>query len=356
MRLKKILICCLLPPAVLAGCGDYSNHVLEEDLAFLTAVPARAVLELRVADDSPRRATLATDASALASVQQAVLGQPADWYLFTLVITLDINRSVFGFLSLADLVTSFPPTRRLPDRRVWGPWPSRETPHSMWRFVMSRNHGAEGGTNYDLSLQVRERLDNDTRGEDEGWIHCLAGNVTPDRQRIRRGIGTLVADAEACNRFENTGERGTATVTFDTSPDADNPAGKTDLTIAFDGFVSRDMLDRNPDPQPLNATYTYLERGDRSGTFRFDLWTDLSNGEDPARIAPEHVILVVQWTSGGAGRADSHWTDGDLGAIELVIHECWDPAHERVYYQDSLGMSPTEGDPANCVLPPADFD
>lgn len=352
----KVLGAWVVLGTLLAGCGDYQNRILEEDLAFLTAVPARSVLELRVADDSPRQVRLATERQPLGQLGQPLPGELADWYLFTRAITTDVNRSVFGFLTLADLVTSLPPTRRLTDRRVWGPWPSKDTPHTDWRFVMTRNPHEGTTPDFDMALQVREHLDRDDRGADQGWENCLAGNVTPTRGSIRRGVGTLEADAGACNRFEQTGERGTATVTFDTAPDADNPAGKTDLTIDFADFITKDMLERNPDPQPLNAAYAYTERGDLSGEFRFDLWTDLNEGQDPAKAALEHVTLVAQWNSNGAGRADSRWTDGDLGALEVWIHECWDPAHERVYYRDSLDMAPTEGDPDACVLPPAGLD
>jgi hypothetical protein len=352
MRTSQMLAICAV--AMLAGgCGDYTNKFLAEDLEFLYAVPAKSTLELRVAEIEARRVELATQSSGLGQRNDAVLGDPATWYLYTRLFSLEVNLHVLGFLDLVDTITSFAPTARDKDVRLWGPWPSLDTPQTDWRFLMNRNRAA--GT-YDFALQVNASANRDTPAYAEGWENCLFGAMNPSKGSFRRGMGNLTADVETCNKYENTGERGLASIGFDTAPDENNPEGKTHLSIQFADFVSKDMLEADPDPQPINAQYLYLEDGDFSGSFDFDVWTDLSEGDNPDALAPEHVVLKVRWDQTGAGRADSRWTDGDLGALVIELHECWDTGKERVFYEDSHGIAPTEGVEGSCVLPPATFD
>jgi len=339
--------------ACFAGCGDYSNMILQEDLEFLYAVPAKSTLEIRVAEQENREVELFRAEGSLSSQSSAVLGETATFYLLTLAFSIDVNKNVFGFLDLADLIVSFPPTAREKDTRLWGPWPSADSPNTDWRFVMQRDR--ESGL-YDFTLQVNSVAKRNTPAYTEGWQHCLYGSMDPTEDSFRRGTGNLTADVETCGQYEDSGEQGTASIGFDTSPDEDNPEGKTHLSIQFADFVSKDMYEENPDPQPINALYSYEENGDYSGVFDFDAWTDLDAGENPDHEAREHVVIKTQWDSSGAGRADSVWSDGDLGALELQIHECWDAEKKRVYYSDSHDLNPSEGDPGDCALLPASFD
>jgi len=238
--------------------------------------------------------------------------------------------------------------------RLWGPWASRDTPNTDWRFVMEKD--VASGV-FSLALQVNSVANRNTTDYIEGWQNCLSGTIDPSQSSFRRGTGNLTTDVEICNQYnEHNVEKGSASIGFDTAPDEDNPGGKTDLTIVFSDFVSKDMYDRNPNPQPLNAEYRYLELGDLSGEFDFDVWTDIDEGQDPMKLAEEHVVLKVAWNSSGAGRADSLWTEGDLGALIILLHECWDMDKKRVYYEDSLGLAPTEGLAGDCVIEPAVFD
>jgi hypothetical protein len=341
----------LLP--TLAACGDYSNEYLKEDLEFLLAVPARAALEVRVADTTPRETELGGHQSGLSVRQDALLGDPAVFYLLTDTFSQEVNSGVFGTLDLVDQVTSLPPTRRKVNQRIWGPWWSLQNPHSDWRFVMTRD--PQAGV-FEIAMQVRELRPSNQLGPDDGWENCFYGTVEPSSGSVRRGKGSLTADAGVCSKFEGTGEQGLAGIGFDTSPDAGNPEGKTDLQIVFSDFVSKDMLERDPNPVPINATYTYLELGDFSGELFFDIWTDLENGDNPNRPAQEHVELVAQWNITGAGRTDSRWSDGDLGALVVLSQECWDTEYKRSYYHDTFNLlGPEEGNPQNCVLDPAEF-
>lgn len=349
--MRRLYFLMLLP--ALAACGDYSNKTLKEDLEFLLAVPARAALEVRVADTTPREIALSGHQSGLSVRQDALLGDPAIFYLLTDAFSLEVNSGVFGTLDLVDQITSLPPTHRKVNQRIWGPWWSLWEPHSDWRFVMTRD--PQTGV-FKIEMQVRELRLREQLGPDEGWENCFYGEVTPSSGSVRRGNGSLTADVGICSKFEGTGERGLASFVFDTSPDDGNPEGKTDLQIDFTDFVSKDMLERDPDPVPITAIYTYLELGDFSGEFFFDAWTDIDEGKNPERPAQEHVELVAQWNTTGAGRADSRWSEGDLGALVVLSQECWDTEYKRVYYQDTFNiLGPEEGSPDSCVLDPAEF-
>jgi hypothetical protein len=351
MRIRFTFI--ILFSAALAGCGDYSNEYLQEDLEFLYSVPAKSTLEIRVAASEKRRVELFEASSGLSQRTDAVLGDPATWYAYTVSFSGEVNNQVFNFLDMIDLITSFPPTARDTDIRMWGPWPSSDSPQTDWRFVMSRKR-LEGV--YDFSLQVNDVALRDTADYVDGWQDCLYGSIEPSRQVFRRGTGNMTANVGVCSQYENTGEQGAASIGFDTAPDTDNPEGKTHLSIQFTDFISKDMYEDDPAPQPVNALYTYNEESNLSGLFDFTALTDLDAGENPDRRALEQVAVKVRWNSDGEGRADSRWSEGDLGAAVIDIHECWSSSKNRVYYNDSIDMAPTEGKSSDCAMDPASFD
>lgn len=351
MRIRTIFS--LVLAVGIAGCGDYSNKYLEEDLEFLYSLPAKSTLEIRVAAGEKRHVELFEASSGLSQSTQAVIGDPATWYGFTVNFSGSVNSQVFSFLDMVDLITSFPPTARDTDIRMWGPWPSSDSPNTDWRFVMSRKR--QPGV-YDFGLQVNAVARRNTPDYADGWQDCLSGSITPSQQGLRRGVGAIAIDLGACSRYEDTGEQGQAGIGFDTAPDATDPDGKTHLSIQFNDFISKDMYQDDPDPQPLNALYSYEEEGDLSGLFDFSALADADGGQNPDRLALELLTVKVNWSQTGAGRADLRWSGGDLGAALIDLHECWNEEKNRVYYEDSIGSAPTEGNPNDCAMGPASFD
>ena len=75
-----------------AGCGDYSNPQLQQDLEFLSAIPAKRYLELRVAATQPREAELDDQPAGLSRRRDAVLGDPATYFVASRLVTGDVNR------------------------------------------------------------------------------------------------------------------------------------------------------------------------------------------------------------------------------------------------------------------------
>ncbi len=338
-----VLLSGLLP----AGCGDYSNPQLQQDLEFLSAIPAKRYLELRVADTQPRQ--LDDQQAGLSRRRDAVLGEPATYFVASRLVTGDINRGVLGFLELVDRITHLvPPTLRQPTRRVWGPWPSEDDPGVDMRFVMEKGQPGE----FFFDFQLRPVVLAESSGFDENWTSCIAGRVEP-RGAFRRGVGEMSIRLADCAAVTGSGEGGSAAVEFDTAPDAANPDGKTALTIDFEGFLTREMIADGQ--QSLDADYAFFETGDRSGAFDFTSLDDVHEGE-PGRQARERWDWRVRWAADGCGRADVRLSGGDLGQIEVLLSECWDADHGRVYYGDNASLAETEGDPAECCLPPTPFD
>ncbi|HSA24464.1 MAG TPA: hypothetical protein P5076_23590, partial [Myxococcota bacterium] len=278
-----------------AGCGDYSNGSLAEDLAFLQAVPALAALELRVAVTSPRELDLVTGEAGLGARGQELLGEPAGYLGLARAVAAGVDRDVLGLLRQAEwLVRALPANARSAERRVWGPWPS-DLPGVDMRLWLAR----AGQDRFGFHLQLRPEALRSSLGFDEGWSECLSGDLVPAPDALRRGRGSLIRDLTACSQATGSAERGLAGVAFDTRPDGDDPEGKTEVQVLFAGFLPAEELARGQDAHALDALYTYLERSDRSGALGLVAWTDLDLGE-PLRPARERVALEARWDGAGA--------------------------------------------------------
>lgn len=358
MRTFSISMMFLAIVGLAAGCGDYSNPQLKEDLEFLAAIPAKETLELRVADPTARLDQVnATgySGSSLTSRQDELVGQIARYYVDMVVGTEGINAGVLAFLQLVDWITHrIPPTMREQGRRVWGPWASDDDPGVDIRFEMRRYvNDPERTRPFSFHFQFRPEEASDNMGYDEGWVDCVSGNVDP-KGFFRRGDGDMRIDLTACAGVTGSGESGYAAIDFDTAPDSENPHGKTQLTIAFRDFLSQDAIDEGEGP--LTADYAFFEGSEHAGLFSFTAWADIHAGSDPQLDALETFEWRVSWGSDGCGRADARIHKGDLGAFEILATECWNPDHRRVYFSHPFPEPPEvpeEGDPADCCLPSA---
>lgn len=332
-----------------SGCGDYSNKILEEDLAFLYAVPEKSSLEIRIAENQ-KRVTNPNQAF-FGQRSDSLLGDVATWYLFTVLMSHGVNLHVFGLIDFIDLIIMYPPSAREADVRYWGPWKSSKTPETDWRFIMRRDR--QNGM-FEFLLQTNLVANQNTSGYPDGWTTCLSGKILPSNEGAGRGLGWMSIDLENCDHGENVGESGTASIGFDTLPDKDNPQGKTYLTIQFYDFITKSMLEKRPDPKPLNALYEYEEKSDFSGKFKFEVWSDLHENQNAALDADEHIELYAQWNTSKAGRADIRVSGGDLDPQAYLIEECWDENRKRVYSSDISGTM--EGDAEDCQLEPYVFE
>ena len=327
-----------------ASCGDYSNSVITEDLDYLNAVPSKAAIELRVADPTPRQVVIGTESSAIGGTASALLGVRAYWFLYATMVAIDINAAIFGFIDIVDTITQYPPASRSAGQYIWGPWSSKADPDTDVRFRMTHDRAA-GLYGFDFDIRSANQADS----TDEGWVTCTYGAVVPGTNVVRRSSGNMTVDLTSCNQVKQDGEHGTAVIGFDTTPDSENPTGKTDLQIGFTDFLSKNMIDKNE--KALNSDFTFMEHSDRSGEFDFTTEKDIYEGIDPAKNALENVELKVRWLSTGAGQAEGQLSGGDL-TVEVTMIECWDAEYRRVYYKDSLNIFAPEGTIERCSFPP----
>jgi hypothetical protein len=329
---------------LVSACGDYSNGILAEDLKYLNAVPSRAALELRVADPTPRQIEIGKENSELGSTTSALLGEKSNWLLFVSAFCKEVNAAIFGFINLVDIITQYPPAFRGAGEHIWGPWPSEDNPGADVRFRMT--HDASSGL-FGFSFDLQKS--GQSAAPDQAWVSCIYGAAIPSAKGVRRSKGNLTIDLTSCDQINEYGEKGTAVIGFDTTPDDANPEGKTDLQIRFTNFYNKKMIEKGEDP--LTADYIFKEQSDRSGEFDFTTFKDIDEG-NAARTKLEKIELKVRWLNTGAGQVDGRISGGDLNPFSVTMIDCWNSEYKRVYYKDSYNIKPEEGQQQDCRFSP----
>jgi hypothetical protein len=110
-----------------------TNDVFSADVAYLDAVPRRAVLHLAGA---PTVET-SVQTAGLETATRALGPNPAELWRLTREITWQIDHQIFGVLSEVEAVVEAPPTERGDARRIWGPYREALSPVEV-RLVVSR--------------------------------------------------------------------------------------------------------------------------------------------------------------------------------------------------------------------------
>ncbi len=307
MICKRITSLTLVLAAALAGCGNYSN----EDLEYMNAVPVRDDLAANI----PQASRLL--------VNEAELSKTTHEVVATFNGLLDL------FLGIVDAVRTYPPTRRLPNQRIWGPVPAEREPGWQWRFIVTRDPATPANFTYALEFQP-------IGGAPETWAVLLSGWFEA-AGGARRGIGGFHVETtrlrEAGYPFDNGGERiNTIDVKYSTRE--------------FPISVEVDFL------QFADLTFT------TSNTFHYE-YGALENGQGAMRFVISGVDLIpgpmvdslavtTRWLESGAGRGEATVTQGDA-VVGLMQVECWD-TNFRATYNDKP-WKPDEnvgGDPSVC--------
>jgi hypothetical protein len=325
-----------------AGCGDYSNRSLRDDLEFLRGLPPTHSLALRVADPQPRAESQEADGGPWFSRGQAMLGEPATYLQLAGEAARAMNRALLDpWLEVERVTRQASPTTREADLRTWGPWPSRARPELDARLSMAR----EGERIFEVRLEMRAAALRNQVDLDERWSVCLHGRLEAAPGSLRRGQGSLDLDLSSCARAWEGQERGQARMEFDTREDPDSPEGFLELRLAFEDFLPTEELARGAEGRPWQGAVRFLERGDRAGWFTLVTWHDLDGVTPPAL---EEIDLLVRWDARGAGQAQARASRGNLGERTLEALECWDEARRRVYYRDDVWLPEGEGEPGDC--------
>lgn len=247
------------------------------------------------------------------------LGQTADWYLVTHEVTRAFNGATGWALDLVHAIVEEPLSSTEGDTYIWGPWRDAEEPAEYKLTVRALEDGQ-----YDYRLLGR-------RDDDDAAFEAIIDG------RAGSGRGLFLLDIDAAYRIDpsdDDGSRGSVLVGYDLA------ARHLDLDI--------ESVDDTGGP--LDLSYTYDGAPDGAGAMSFQVIADAGG-----TAAREDIALRSRWRSDGAGRADARLANGDVAAVSATASECWDTAFRRVYYIDSAGLAPTEGDAAACAFPTADL-
>jgi hypothetical protein len=297
-----------------AACGNYSN----EDLEFMSAIPQTADVELEV----PRRGLLVTAAT-------------AEGWRTTLEVTRTLNRTAGAFLSLIDRIREHAPTRRLPDERIWGPFPADEHPGWQTEFRMRRELGPDGVTT--------------------GFGYTLA--MIPPAGVVLAGPNTTIISG----RFDASGGvrvgMGQLIVTLDEGRAAGLQFGGLDrlrmLTIDYSTRVWPRMVTMTVEnvpnaTDPVSAVYAYERAENGDGAMAFTLLQDAVPSPGGTGSLMETLMIHSRWLGAGPGRVDSSISGGDVPGEETAV-ECWGDDYRSSYKFQSWAPEAVTGSETSCI-------
>ncbi|NTX01423.1 hypothetical protein [Myxococcus sp. CA040A] len=298
----------------LAACGgDFSN----DDLEFLNAFPRREDLTASMPGKTQGEAWGARVASK--SAQQAGrLGDSSGIVGDTDETGLRFNEAVDGILSSLEAIQQYTPTKREPDRRVWGPIPGRNDMRFDTRFVMTRE-----GERFDYQLQYRDIGE----GED-AWWSFMSGSFQANGG-VRKGEGSLIMDLKRAR------EERFLDIPFLDREEIHYQTRKLPTRVEL-VFVSNV-------PTLLPSRYIYREaEGDLAEmTFQI-LDTDFVQGG-----LREDVALTTRWAPDGRGTGILEIIKGDILGAKYT--ECWDAQGRVTFISRSWDfLNPTEGLRSSC--------
>lgn len=315
--MRRTLAAILVPMALgTFGCPRPDSGVD----AARDAIPAASAVQVKLPGGGAMREV--GGAPDIVSEQFAVLGEMAQFYVFTRQVTRDLNGGAAFVLLLVKAIVDYPVTSVDGDTYIWGPWTDGLNP-SEWRLTV--REAAVG--DYEWSLEGRRKAD----GPGAAFESVVSGVATPGLPN--RGSGTFMMDFESAERLDPAGNNaaGQITVVYDLESD---PA-----TIVMDYVLGEGA-------EQVSFHYEYAEVSDGSGDFQFTMHSDLD--ENGSLI--EDAAIRTRWLASGSGRSDVRLSGGDLGDTVVTGSECWDTTFGRVYWEDSLGWQATEGDAADCAF------
>lgn len=174
-----------------------------------------------------------------------------------------------------------------------------------------------------------------------------------------RAGGDFTSVITGTHKLTATGAEGSFTLDYDglqKLSDPPNLVGKAvvtytrtrtgDLTLAID-FVQTGAPNSTV---RTDSKYTFSQVENGPGHLEF-----VVNSNYVTRTAAEERLSIKsRWNWDGSGRSDVIGSEGDL-TTPVQFTECWDSAHDRSYYNDTLGLFPTEGVASDCVFTEASF-
>ena len=297
----------------LPACGNYSN----EDLEYMSAIPQRDDVAIEV----PRRGML-------------VAATAAEGWRTTLDVTRSLNRVADAFLSLVEKIRTYSPTKRLPDERVWGPYPAEDHPGWQIEFHMQRiedGGGATTGFEYALVMIPPAGVTLAMGGPSTqiiGGSFDASGGV-----RVGQGQLTVTLAEGRAAGLEFGGLERLVTLGIDYR------------TRVWPRMVTMQIENLPSDTDLVRADYVYEREENGDGAMTFAVPKNLVEGP----LGEEILAIKSRWLGTGSGRADTSVTGGDVPVGATAV-ECWGDDYRSSYkFQSWIPEPKATGDAASCI-------
>lgn len=308
-------------------------HSAEEvDSAFARGVPRQDILMMNVPGAT-------TSALTLEQGSQALTGVTAEWYTITRNVSHIVNTGAIAVGALVKLVILHPPTHISQDQAVWGPWQGPLDPVE-WKVTIVRIAPHQ----YVYTFEGREK-----NSPAAAFVTVLSGSHSPalgilgeELEGFGSGSFTLDFNARATLPHPNPDELGTIHYTY-SHPGIGQ---KVEILAQFLG-----VRDKEQPGKLIDADYTYTQIPQAEGSMTFVHTVPAVTG-----AAGKEAKVHSRWLWNGSGRSDVSATSTD-SVLTYTVSECWDTRYLSVYQSTAISPLPaqTEGDPALCAFPTAEF-
>lgn len=290
-----------------ASCHDpYSN----DDLQFMyDSVPRDVEIVVPTEDGTTGVGVAAPPADA----------ETARFYADTRLAADQINRDVLTLLGWIDEITALPPSQRMEDGRVWGPFPGEDGQ----RLTLIANRVRTSTVFQPTSTSTRAAVHTvfeyamlgATTTQPEPRMLFSGRQATPDENSGL--VGWLFIDLDAWASIDHrVSDDGQVIVGYDTR------FAQVTLELAL-GELATGMAP--------NSLWRHTSRPSGEGTFSFVVVDDV----EPTTAAFETWLVSARWRADGVGRADAVLTGGDV-RLTLFASECWGPDFRRTYLLSNI--------------------
>jgi hypothetical protein len=308
----------------LSGCSMQK----EDPSEFQEALPALGSVNVDGPDGA--RADARTAAGMSGTLAAGDAGDPAFWYTFTRDLRDGVNAVTAVVLVSVWAVVHLEPSEIDEDHAVWGPYDGDALDPVRYRLTVTRI----GEHHFRYVLQGQKK----SGGE---YLNVLDGDGYSRKSELH-GDGQFVlalGNAKVLDPSRHQHDSGQITIVHDLPEDLGRRRDALPRTITA-------ILAPEGEAE---VTITSLAHEDHTGVLDVSAHVDI---DDQKTTALEDVSVVSRWKETGAGRADIGITGGDLpasGFEGITAVECWGTDFSRVYYSDSAGISPPEGNASECV-------
>ena len=319
----------------LGGC-----QMMDNDFAGSTPTAENVALSVP-ANGSTQSALTAGDGT----TRSALLGQEADSYNLTRVVTGIVNGATGAVLLLVKTIVSFPPTSVQGDTAVWGPH-AEPLDKNAWRLTVTRVQPHV----FTWALDGKPKT-----ADDIAFITILSGTHTRavdahGRPIENYGSGTFLVDWDAAQTLPDHGNAvGVATFTYARVA----PGAVTTIDVDFKG-----IKDDPPATELYDAVYRYTATPGAGGELKYAAKRDYFPDPHPSNSAKEDFTIHSRWQETGDGRTDYELTGGDVataGIAPVTVSECWDAAFLSTFRNVSYDPSLDWGVETSCSFPNASF-